>query len=218
MQKQLEIIALAMATPDIPRAEVTTKCKEGDRRVVLVLSKRHPHSYMDVDTRRVLPGVHMSEKGDVLALDVWKSNINQGEWVRRGVTYMPLVNGTVVKIVMTLCGSCQHDCEAQGKIRQKCGVCEVTRYCSTDCQLEDWEKHKLECVELKRRAAIERKMWDPVVKVLVENPYGTVRTIECTKPDCGCAMSDPIYTWNACKCKKEPDTSSMRDKRFVVYS
>lgn len=215
MQAQLEKIARSAA---IPYADVTTRRPEGDRRAVLVLSKLLCHSHEnDVSCERVLPGVHISKDSAVLALDVWAGSIKKKEWVGKGVNYVQLVNGTVVKIVFNICNWCQHDCDQQGKIKFKCGDCRVTRYCSTDCQEDDRAKHKLVCAGLKRVAAIEKQVWEPRVKVLAENPYATIRTLKCETPDCGCAMMGPFYVWKACKCEKEPDTCSMRNKRFVVY-
>jgi hypothetical protein len=40
-------------------------------------------------------------------------------------------------------------CKRKGIALKKCGKCKMKLYCSRECQIKDWEKHKLICVERK---------------------------------------------------------------------
>ena len=47
-------------------------------------------------------------------------------------------------ILASQCKNCWKKCE-----RKLCGKCLNTRYCSKDCQVNDWPSHKLTCIEKK---------------------------------------------------------------------
>jgi len=46
-------------------------------------------------------------------------------------------------------------CQRKGIALKKCGKCKQKLYCSRECQIKDWEKHKLICVERKEEPAKE---------------------------------------------------------------
>ncbi|KAK7052442.1 MYND-type domain-containing protein [Favolaschia claudopus] len=47
------------------------------------------------------------------------------------------------------CAVCHDESEKSRKHLKQCAKCELTRYCSVDCQREDWSRHKICCKSLK---------------------------------------------------------------------
>ncbi|KAH9066740.1 hypothetical protein EDB87DRAFT_1801395 [Lactarius vividus] len=51
-------------------------------------------------------------------------------------------------------------CNTTAGARQRCSVCQVTWYCSKDCQVGDWSDHKKDCKLLNQVAALMRQDWE----------------------------------------------------------
>ncbi|KAJ7318197.1 hypothetical protein DFH08DRAFT_917638 [Mycena albidolilacea] len=47
------------------------------------------------------------------------------------------------------CAVCNNDTEKSRKNLKQCAKCELTRYCSVDCQRTDWSRHKVCCKAVK---------------------------------------------------------------------
>ncbi|KAJ7653205.1 hypothetical protein DFH06DRAFT_918405, partial [Mycena polygramma] len=45
------------------------------------------------------------------------------------------------------CAVCHNEADASRRTLKQCAKCELTRYCSTDCQRADWKRHK-ECCKV----------------------------------------------------------------------
>jgi plasmid rolling circle replication initiator protein Rep len=52
------------------------------------------------------------------------------------------INLSTVNHKYTICNLCEN------KATYQCGKCKITRYCSKECQIEDWERHKKICKKL----------------------------------------------------------------------
>jgi len=51
-------------------------------------------------------------------------------------------------------------CEKCGKsatTTKRCGGCKLVRYCSQECQLQDWRAHKVDCKRAKQKQKEEEK-------------------------------------------------------------
>ena len=57
-----------------------------------------------------------------------------------------------------VCGSCG------GEALLKCGHCKVTRYCTRDCQVKDFKRHKGECSKLGTERKIKEKQGSLVMQ------------------------------------------------------
>jgi hypothetical protein len=64
-----------------------------------------------------------------------------------------------------------HYCNKCGSIRdlKMCSYCKTIRYCSTQCQQEDWKKHKKKCDKL------HNKQFEDNLKVLFEEEDNTAK-------------------------------------------
>ncbi|KAJ7248245.1 hypothetical protein B0H12DRAFT_1123755 [Mycena haematopus] len=47
------------------------------------------------------------------------------------------------------CAVCHNETEKSRKSLKQCSKCELTRYCSVDCQRTDWSRHKVCCAAVK---------------------------------------------------------------------
>ncbi|CAD6206318.1 unnamed protein product [Miscanthus lutarioriparius] len=61
--------------------------------------------------------------------------------------------------------SCDH-CFTSGKLR-KCSMCQVTWYCGSDCQKEEWKLHQLECRAMAALTEDRKRMLTPTIRLMV---------------------------------------------------
>jgi len=70
----------------------------------------------------------------------------QGGIIRPPAPRLPMPTGVSSFPLAGSCANCQKDKTAQPDYKiNRCGKCKLIRYCSADCQKEDWNRHKKVC-------------------------------------------------------------------------
>jgi len=50
-----------------------------------------------------------------------------------------------------ICWNCHIDGDTEGIKLHKCSACKKARYCSRECQVEDWERHEKHCQQIREK-------------------------------------------------------------------
>lgn len=76
---------------------------------------------------------------------MWKNMIMKDKNTKPQHDPLYNLNNELPKINNTLIRECNY-CHKKGDIQfKRCSRCKKTLYCSKECQVKDWSKHKLEC-------------------------------------------------------------------------
>ena len=91
-------------------------------------------------TTASLPSPRARENGHGEVVKLPLAHIGKEEQTKKAEDEKEEV-GTPKKRAMRVCEKCGKEAEKM----KKCSVCKLVRYCSEECQLEDWKKHKKKC-------------------------------------------------------------------------
>lgn len=82
--------------------------------------------------------------------------------------------GTPGAAVQLICATCGH----VGEKIKTCSRCRTIAYCSRECQVSDWKRHKRDC----RKAVKEQQLFEEVQKMMQTSPSGNTEATQKSSP------------------------------------
>lgn len=86
--------------------------------------------------------------------------------------------------MQTIKGQC-HECGAVHAQLSFCGKCGMSRYCSKECQIAHWPKHRANCKEKQLKLGCERELAPRASHIARELPITTSTDNACSCVQCG---------------------------------